>query len=491
MKKWIAVLCAVTLVISATGCEQSEEETVKNILNEKLSGEITVSCYDTMSYKDALEKAAKAFEKKNPGTKINIECFAPMPEQKEMEDGGATIVTMTAGDDEQQRTDYISKINTELMSGKGSDILAMDVLPYYKYADGGQLENLQNYMDADSSFDIKDYRKNILDAMEYKGGQYILPLDYMFYYLTYDTSLFDENEKQSLQNNSKFTYNQLIEAGKIPFQRVNKNSDGQIKMFDEFADAGMLRELLSADYEKFIDVKNRKVNLTDGSFVKLLKSVKKYGEDGYLKLDSGSNEFSMEDYKKMTQAKYIYRTKGNFFLLDEAFKRVGIDPENSFDVMAGDESNDKLLGLLTNKEGNINFKYTQAYGINSNSENKGLAWAFIKFLIDGNTQSFSIGLPINNEACLEKCKSDILGLSLGENTMDQQGKELTEEQKKVYETYKKLIEKYSASLNCCPIKDDTIDTMIEKEVSYYFDGSKTANEVANILQKKIELYLNE
>ncbi|QHI73531.1 type 2 periplasmic-binding domain-containing protein [Aminipila terrae] len=156
MKKWIAVLCIVALGFSVTGCGQKQEASLKQMLSEKLSGEITVSCYDTMMYKDFLENAAKVFEKKHPGTKINVEGFAPMPEVKKMEDGS---VMTSSTNNEQEQADYISKVNTELMSGKGADILAMDVLPYYKYADGGQLENLQNYMDADSSFDIKDYKK--------------------------------------------------------------------------------------------------------------------------------------------------------------------------------------------------------------------------------------------------------------------------------------------------------------------------------------------
>ena len=36
-------------------------------------------------------------------------------------------------------SDYINMINTELMSGCGPDILAMDILPFYEYARNGPL----------------------------------------------------------------------------------------------------------------------------------------------------------------------------------------------------------------------------------------------------------------------------------------------------------------------------------------------------------------
>ena len=166
MKKWIAIVCAATLVFSVTSCGQTKEASVEQLLREKLAGEVTVSCYDTMFYKDFLEKAAKTFEKKNPGTKINVESFAPMPDVKTSQSGDTMISVVSTGDDTQERAGYIGKINTELMSGEGADVLAIDILPYYKYADSGQLEDLQDYMDADSSFDSSDYCERCIGSNE-------------------------------------------------------------------------------------------------------------------------------------------------------------------------------------------------------------------------------------------------------------------------------------------------------------------------------------
>lgn len=485
MKKWIAVICAVTLGLSVTGCGQTNEGSVKQLLSEQLSGEITVSCYDTMLYKDFLEKAAKVFEKKNPGTKIKVESFAPMPEIRELEDG-STVSTST--EDEQKQADYISKINTELMSGKGADILAMDILPYYKYVDGGQLEDLQLYMDADSNFDMKDYQKNILDATKFHDGQYIMPLDYMFDYLAYDSSLFNEDEIQNLKKNNKYTYNQLFKVGKEPLQRANAKATEPVRIFETYAGVDMVREILNSEYKNYIDIENKKVNLTDGNFARLLESVKKYGENGYLDLDPRDKEFSMEDLEKMERQHFLFKTKMQTTLMDEALKSAGIN-SNGPVMDGGDTSNDKTLGSLTNDNGKVQFKYMQAYGINSNSQNKALAWAFLKFLMSGEIPLDSYSFPVNNAARMDMIKLYISGQLFSDKA--DPDKELTAEQEKPYETCTKSIEKFTNSLNYYPIKDETIDTMVEKEVDNYFNGSKTADEVANTLQEKIELYLNE
>ena len=93
-----------------------------------------------------------------------------MPEVKTSEDGDSSITIMSTGDDSQERTEYLSKVNTELMSGEGADILAMDILPYCKYAAGGQLEDLQAYMDADETFHMEDYQKECHRCPEISRG---------------------------------------------------------------------------------------------------------------------------------------------------------------------------------------------------------------------------------------------------------------------------------------------------------------------------------
>lgn len=531
MKKQIAAVCAAALMLSAVGCGQTEETSVEQLLNEELSGEITVSCYDTMMYKASLEAAAKSFEAKNPGTKINIETFAAMPEIKRTEKDGAAIAMVSKEDDSQDRTEYINKINTELMSGKGADVLAMDILPWYKYADGGQLEDLQKYMGVDDSFNLDDYRENIIDALKYKGGQYIMPMDYNFDFVAYDSSLFTEAEQQKMLKGGAVTYDQIVKAAEAPYERVNADSAEPKRMFGASAysrqQASMFKEMLQREYETFIDIENKKANLTDGSFEGLLETLKAYRDKGYLQPNADSSErleIRSEDLIKQKEEQFFYKIKSHFAFLTEALKEAGLKIMVSFGNMsAGNEDHDKTLGLLANENGDIGFTYRQAYGINSNSDNKALAWAFIKYLMGEEMQTSldiaRISLPINNAARMEKAKMDITGASFSRSSFNgqtgQKGElntslnqdpgqnasgaglngspqvELTESQQAALDQYVKTIEDFSDLLNYCPIEDETVNMMIDEEVARCFNGSKTAAEAAETLQEKIELYLNE
>lgn len=497
MIKKIAVICAAALMLSATGCGQSGEESaeaLEQLLSQELTGEITVSCYDTMIYKSPLEAAAKSFEAKNPGTKINIETHAPMPEIKTSEKGGASIAVISKEEDPQGKADYINKINTELMSGGGADVLAMDILPFYKYADRGQLEDLRNYMDADRSFNKSDYRENVIDALRYKDGQYILPMDYRFDYLAYDSSLFTEEEQQKMERGSTFTYDQLVESAEGPFERVNAGSGDPVRMFGLSAyssrQGSMFREALRQNYDTFIDMENRNVNLTDGRFTSLLEKIGNYADNGYLQPNVDSSEkgeINIDDFKKLKEEQFFYKIKSHVSILFNVLKETtGMNIMVSLrNTSAGNEENDLTLGLPENESGDVNFAYMQAYGINSNSDNKALAWAFVKHLmskeVQTNMEVIRASLPVNNDARLEKARMEITGASF----------ELTDSQQTALDQYVKTIEGFSDLLNHCPIQDDTINQMINEEVTRYFNGSKTTEEVAETLQKKIELYLNE
>ena len=119
-------------------------------------------------------------------------------------------------------------------------------------------------------------------------------MDYFFDYLAYDSSLFSDAEQQNLAKGNSFTYEQLIQAAEEPFRRVNTGSAGPKRMFGTSAfstqQSSLFREMFLQDYDSFIDIENKKANLTDGKFIKLLESLKKYNDNGYLQVNSDSSE---------------------------------------------------------------------------------------------------------------------------------------------------------------------------------------------------------
>lgn len=461
---------------------------VKEIVTGEIAGEITVSCYESTLYQSFLEEAAKQFEQKYPGTKVNIDTFSAMPEMKSSDQDGQQIQTVSQKEDPQGRSDYISKTSTSLMSGQGADLLAMDVLPIYKYVEAGQLENINEYMEHDPDFQMTDYRENILDALKLKDGIWFLPLNYSFDYYAYDSTLSGAGQ-QEYGPDKAFSTRQLMELGKAEFDGVNKIFPAPAYLSGGNGD--LFSQLFREQYISFVDMENKTANFSDGKFEELLNDVKALADAGYISrsVNQATDTSELLENAENPTERFMFKPKTQFALVSQ----TSPDPEfkvavNTSEVGSGIEDDDQIAGICAENTGIVPFSYGQAFGINSNSGNKATSWAFLKFLLSYDVQkspnmSF-LSLPLHNQA-----RTDKIGYLY--SMMFAEGGEPDDSVKLAMKGYTDTVEIMSDQINGYTMKDTTIQDMVIKETAYFFDGTKTAGQVCEVLQNKIDLYLNE
>ena len=90
----------------------------------------------------------------HPGVKITIDCLESD--------------TATASPDWSQK--YVEKTVVALTSGDAPDIIDMDLLPIYRYANSGYFEDFYAYMEKDPNVQIENYYTNILEALKPLAG---------------------------------------------------------------------------------------------------------------------------------------------------------------------------------------------------------------------------------------------------------------------------------------------------------------------------------
>ena len=493
MKQTGLILAAALLFTGCSGNNKNNQQ--NNVLNPEyfsgeITGEITVSAYDSFVYKNFLEDAARAFEALYPGTKVTIETFSAMPEIRTGGQEGNQMVMVERRDDPQGRADYISRVNTNLMSGGGADIYAMDVLPLYKLLETGALENLDAYMETDPDFHRNEYRENILDAVRYQNGTWFIPMDYSFNYFTYDTTLFPQEAAGSFGIDKHFTVQDLMNTGKDFF-------NGSNKLFNMFnysrGPRNMFRMILDQNMYSYLDLENKTAHFSDGTFAAMLNLVKQYAELGLIpqyaasrqdpglgrdpSMDDPSDRYFFKQYNAVNLFSLFTRSLGIIMRMAEGGMAAGID------------SDDEIAGIEANAGGAVPFTYSQGYGINSRSNNKLTAWAFLKFLLSKEMQlsgnMLHINFPVNNQARKEKAELAFAGF------FRNSGGVLNEQQQRALENYIAAAEAMSNAVNTFVVQDTSINDMIAQEVRHFFDGSRTAEETARVLQNKISLYLSE
>jgi ABC-type glycerol-3-phosphate transport system substrate-binding protein len=356
------------------------------------------------------------------------------------------------------------------------------------------LENLEALMNRDPAFNKTDYRENILDALRYRGGIWLMPLNYSFNYFAYDTTLIPEPEGR-FGTDKAFSAGDLFNIGKNYF-------DGSIRLFNtvDYAQGpggSIFNQLLDENLSSFVDLQNHKVNFADGAFVGLLESVKTYGEQGYTPrgvtgMQVPGRVLPLLGSPEAITERFFFKLNNNFSLVSQFTRGIGITMrgEGGGSVRAI-EDDDAIAGVAANAEGKVPFTYSMGYGINSQSKNKALAWAFIKFLLSEEMQLSTtsapsiLTLPINNKAREQKAELLLSGALMGSV------RSLNAAQQTALEKYRAAMEALSDQINTYVIQDTTVNDMISAEVQYFFSGSRTAGEVASVLQNKTDLYLNE
>ena len=458
--------------------------------DRKIEGEITVSAFDSMNYRSYLEEAARAFEALYPGTKVNIETFSAMPEVRTAEQGNMMLTSVQSQNDPQSRADYLNRINTNLMSGTGADIYALDILPLHKFAESGTLENLEPYMTLDPAFNKTDYRQNILDALRYRDGTWFLPVDYTFNYFAYDSTLIPLQVAAQFGVDKIWNTEDLFSLG-IPLY------DGTYRLFNAVdyprGSGGMYSQLLNENIQFFVNLETGQAKFTDGGFSAILASVNNYAQSGYIPRGvSGQQEAGqvMRQGAGTPTDRFFFKLNSNASLIGQFFRGTGRMMRMGFSGNApGIEDDDEIAGIQANADGMVPFNFNHSFGINSQSKNKETAWAFLKFLLSKemqlSTNMNSAGLPVNNEARKEKAELTFSGtFSDRPGTMNAQLLQATG-------NYLAAVEALSDNINYFIVQDTSINDMIAQEVQYFFGGPRSAEETARVLQGKADLYLGE
>jgi len=491
MKRLFFVQCVlVILILAACGGKGKAAESglSPDFFSGRIESEITISAYDSFNYKNFLEEAARAFEALYPGTKVNVETFSAMPETRTGGQGNMRVTVIEMQDDPQSRTDYINRVNTNLMSGKGADLYAMDILPLHKFAANGTLENLDSYMAMDPNFNKSDYRENIMDAVRYQNGTWFLPLNYDFNYFAYDATLVPTEIASRFGIDKAFSSEDLLKIGMGLY-------NGAYKIFNVNGSQRMFIVLLGENIQSFLDLANKKPNFVDGSFSAMLDSARNYGRQGLIPQEvtdqQGAEQLMRRGMEGPTD-RFFFKQYNSANLLSQFLRSLGaMNRMMAGGTAMGIDTDDKIAGIQANADGSVPFSYRRAFGINSQSKNKETAWAFLKYLLSGEAQDptgLMAGFHLNN-----KVREETAGLAFSA-FLGRPGNSdgvLNEQQSQALTQYKAAVEKMSDSINCFVVRDTSLNEMISSEVQYYFDGSKTADDVAKVLQNKADLYLNE
>jgi len=441
MKKYISLCC----ILLITACSNNADPGLA--LETQGKTELTVSTYGRNTY---LEEAAEIFMSQHQDVSIIVNTFASDISVDAMD--AVTMYTNIQGDQSPEK--YIKNMNTSIMAGSGSDLIAMDVLPYYKYAESGYLEDLSPYLE-DGQFLQENFYEDMLKALRFSGGIYMLPTDYTSY-LTGVHYLYEQN----LDSNG-MKISDIVTSGVQAFEGGNQL--GEYIYHDAFE---LFSLLYNENYSQILNLVDKTCQYDSVLFTNILDRCKQIQNDGLIPNQQRNGE---DDN--------LY-----YFTFDSIWTQNLLTPYFGF----GDEYGEMVP--VTDSEGNVYFTGLHSFAINHNSDNKDIAWAFLNYMLSEEMQSRPGTFPVNKKALENGYKQQIIQML---NEAIENGIALNGEPEEIANLYVENIKQFSGRINIYCFKDPIIEGIVEQEVTAYLSGNQTAEDTGRSIQSKVSTYLSE
>lgn len=440
--KGVACLTALALLVSLSGCGASpQSDTADAGISEvsRESGRVQI-IYGALTPDKDIQKEIVRFNDTNTEYEI-------VPRYYQTGQGAQSA---------QDTEDAITAMNLDILSGNGPDILSLPIrYSMDLYARKGVLEDLYPYLDADEGLSREDFLSNILGAYEVDGSLYGIPLSFDIITLVGKQSLLGEREDWTLEELMDFTEDYL------PGTDIFENSSR----------SGVLDICLFTYSEQFTKWEGEDFQFNRELFQKILEYAARFPKDSEYMEDANYQQRIADQDLLLYSASVGNPTYYPLYsaLFHEPVSFVGYPVEDGC--------------------GSLIMSY-KTLAISAKSQNKEGAWEFLSGLLsaDAYERDWQYHCPVRRDA-FEKFLTDSLHqdytytMSIGEDfSLDLQS--ATEED---VERTRRLVERLDRTISY----DYTITGIIKEEAGMYFTGDKSLDEVTDVVENRVRLYMEE
>ena len=367
-----------------------------------------------------------------------------------------------------------TRLNNDIAAGRAPDILFVSSdLPMDSYVGKGMFADLLPYIEKDPELDVADLMPSVVEAYSLDGKMYTLVPRYIVETAFGKTSLVGAEQGWTI------TEAEALVASQPP----------DTTLFEPFTiRSSLLSNAIRYGGNQYINWDTGQCYFKEESFMDLLEFLKPYPEEVDYSLYDDNN-FWME-YES------IYRD-GRTILLQGSISSL-----RSYNSMVKGQFGEAvtMIGFPgSGGNGSIVTTYT-SFAMNDKSKNKDGIWEFMRYyLTDEYQMSDSWMLPISRRA-YDKLAQEAMQRPF---YIDEVTKEKVEYDDVYYINDMEVpitpmtaaevdyLTDFILSVTTTGHYDETVLNIITEEAGPYFAGQKSVQEVADIIQSRVQIYVNE
>ena len=403
-----------------------------------------------LSGKSSLDRAISRFNRSNE--LYRIELLTPE----------ANVMAPDYNAKNQEFTDWIQM---ETAAGRGPDLFSFEVINAPDMVKNGYLQSLEGVLEDEDA-----YWKAALDSGRIQGELYGIPYDCFYLMLTTYSKSFTGGRQS-------WTLPELMEA-------VRSSDADMLQCHLDGTAIVLAYGLYDNDNKAYIDWENKVSHLTEEPFLELLEFAKKYA-------DKEQNGWT-DDSRAVQEGRTVAVNPRVFGGMQD-FSYMGELEE----IFSGEPAH---LGY-PRSEGNGIYVMPRLFYLNARSDKREGVEVFLRYLLSEETQRRHVEFSVNDfQPVVGESAAQVPGLAVRLSALErsielalQKGLDsfaygrhdgLSEEQAQWVQFF---IE--NAQPGIFYVKE--IEDIIFEELEPYFQGQRSAEEAARILDNRVQLYLDE
>ena len=343
-------------------------------------------------------------------------------------------------------------LNNDVANGDKLDMVIADASVLQSLINKGSFVDLNEYIDADKEINRADYFDNILRNEEINGKLYALSSSFSV---------------TSMGVNAKYFKNDFITMDEV------------IELKKQYPDKSLMTYMSSNLLVTYFMYFNQ------GEFIDYNNATCSFDSDEFKKLLEFANTFPKEvDYNEgISEFKEIQDE--NCILIPMSISEM--EELQVYDKLMN--GNLKITGFPSSTGKGTVSSMENGVSILKKSKNKDACYEFVRtLLLDEMQDSIEYnGFPLSRryfDSFMEKKKTDGGSFGWSDGTVEVSGDGITDKEINIV---KAMIDKCNSAFRY----DEEINNIVTEETAAFFAGSKSAEEVCEVMQSRVSLYLKE
>lgn len=370
----------------------------------------------------------------------------------------------------------VSKLNTEILAGDLPDLLDVsDDMPLRQYAAKGLLEDLWPYIESDTGLGREGVMERVLEAAEIDGKLVrVFPRFYL------ETAA---GNPAVLGTSTGWTLDELRTA------LEKQGSDCSVLGPDE-TKTSVLEDMFADNLENFVNWDEGSARFDSPEFAAILEFCNTFPAQ----VQSQGEEYV---------SPYTWVARGEQMLLP-----VSLGDLTSIQIYRALFGGDAAFAGYPSEGGSgVRFGVEGGIAMMESCRDKGGAWSFMRQMLLAEGDRFTFGFPVNR-ANFEKSAQESMEITYlkdenGDPIVGPDGEPMMEGTAYVFldtqavmlspptqEDYDEVMALYERADSIAG-RDKNIWNIVQDGAGAYFAGDRTADEAAQAIQSRVELYLNE